>query len=140
MSMHKTPLTQLEEEGLRAHGLPVGTPSQLSDVFRHGVAWALKAQQVGQEPVYLYRRKGLDSWATCDEERYEELASHSLFDVKVCYDALQPAPAQYVASLDQLLPYLGKIPADVGLLNDALVAARPLLEQNTNKEVTPDGK
>lgn len=27
-----------------------------------------------------------------------------------------------------------------GLLNDALVAARPLLEQNTNKEVTPDGK
>lgn len=34
-----------------------------------------------------------------------------------------------VASLDQLLPYLAKVPADVGLLNDALVAARPLLEQ-----------
>ena len=34
-----------------------------------------------------------------------------------------------VESLDQLLPYLAKVPADVGLLNDALVAARPLLEQ-----------
>ena len=34
-----------------------------------------------------------------------------------------------VESLDQLLPYLAKVPADVGLLNDALVAARPLLKQ-----------
>ena len=45
MSMHKKPLTQLEEEGLRAHGLPIGTPSQLSDVFRHGVAWAAAQDQ-----------------------------------------------------------------------------------------------
>ena len=34
-----------------------------------------------------------------------------------------------VESLDQLMPYLAKVPADVGLLNDALVAARPLLKQ-----------
>ena len=47
MSMHKKPLTRLEEEGLRAHGLPIGTPSQLSDVFRHGVAWAA-AQDWGE--------------------------------------------------------------------------------------------
>lgn len=33
-----------------------------------------------------------------------------------------------VASLDQLLPHLSKVPADIGLLNDALVTARPLLE------------
>lgn len=33
-----------------------------------------------------------------------------------------------VESLDQLMPYLAKVPADVGLLNDALVAARPLVE------------
>lgn len=32
-----------------------------------------------------------------------------------------------VASLDQLLPHLGKVPADIGLLNEALCAARPLL-------------
>lgn len=41
MSMHKKPLTRLEEDGLRAHGLFIGTPSQLSDAFRQGVAWAL---------------------------------------------------------------------------------------------------
>jgi hypothetical protein len=33
-----------------------------------------------------------------------------------------------VQSLDQLLPFLGKIPADIGLLNNALVKARPLLD------------
>lgn len=43
MSMHKIPLTPLEEEGLRLHGLPVGTPSQTSDTFRQGVAWALQS-------------------------------------------------------------------------------------------------
>lgn len=40
MSMHKTPLTEIERAGLQAHGLDIGTPSQLSDVFRQGVAWA----------------------------------------------------------------------------------------------------
>lgn len=41
MSMHKIPLTDLELSGLKTHGLSVGTPSQLSDCFRHGVKWAL---------------------------------------------------------------------------------------------------
>lgn len=44
---------------------------------------------------------------------------------------LEQALAKCVASLDQLLPYLAKVPADVGLLNDALMAARPLLEKRT---------
>lgn len=44
MSMHRKPLTKIEEEGLRAHGLAIGTPSQLSDVFRQGITWA-KSQQ-----------------------------------------------------------------------------------------------
>lgn len=43
MSMHLIPLTKLEQEGLDKHGInPDGLPSQLADVFRHGVAWALK--------------------------------------------------------------------------------------------------
>jgi len=41
---------------------------------------------------------------------------------------LRHALTKCVASLDQLLPYLAKVPADVGLLNDALMAARPLVE------------
>ena len=44
MSMHLKPMTPEEESGLRAHGLPVGTPSQLADAFRFGVAWADKAR------------------------------------------------------------------------------------------------
>ncbi len=43
MSMHKIPLTPLEESGLKAHGLGIGTPSQLSDAFRQGVAWAYES-------------------------------------------------------------------------------------------------
>jgi hypothetical protein len=39
------------------------------------------------------------------------------------------ALALCVESLDQLIPYLGKVPADIGLLNDALCAARPLLDK-----------
>jgi len=46
--MHKIPLTQLEEDGLRAHGLDIGSPSQLSDVFRHGIKWAL--EQTAPQP------------------------------------------------------------------------------------------
>jgi len=43
MSMHKKPVTDLEREGLILHGLGryVGKPSQLADVFRQGIAWAL---------------------------------------------------------------------------------------------------
>jgi hypothetical protein len=43
MSMHKIPLTPTEEAGLRAHGLDIGTPSQLSDAFRQGLAWGKNA-------------------------------------------------------------------------------------------------
>lgn len=43
MSLHRVPLPQLAAEGLRLHGLPIGTPSQLSDAFRHGMGWALTA-------------------------------------------------------------------------------------------------
>ncbi|ASK18431.1 hypothetical protein [Halomonas sp. N3-2A] len=42
MSMHKKPLTDLEHRGLHAHCLPIDQPSQLSDAFRAGVAWAGK--------------------------------------------------------------------------------------------------
>lgn len=40
---------------------------------------------------------------------------------------LQAALALCVEALDSLLPHLARVPADIGLINDALVAARPLL-------------
>lgn len=44
MSMHKRPLSLLEREGLEAHKLPIGEPSQLSDAFRSGIEWAICQQ------------------------------------------------------------------------------------------------
>jgi hypothetical protein len=41
MSMHKQPPTEIEKSGLIRHGLTVDQPSQNSDCFRLGVAWAL---------------------------------------------------------------------------------------------------
>lgn len=45
MSMHKKPLTTLEEAGLIAHGLgpDIGRPSMAADLFRIGLAWGRMA-------------------------------------------------------------------------------------------------
>ena len=51
MSMHRIPLTKLEHDGLTAHGLDIGTPSQLSDCFRHGVKWAIDNSVIKWIPV-----------------------------------------------------------------------------------------
>lgn len=40
MSMHKIPLTDIEKDGLNTYKLPVNKPSQNSDCFRIGFAWA----------------------------------------------------------------------------------------------------
>lgn len=63
MSMHKIPLTEIEESGLRAHGLDIGTPSQLSDAFRQGVAWAQKSSSAQQPKLGLAEgdRPGYDA-------------------------------------------------------------------------------
>lgn len=53
MSMHKKPLTELEREGLIAHGLDIGTPSQLSDVFRQGIAFALANAPIVQREGWV---------------------------------------------------------------------------------------
>lgn len=47
MSMHKTPLTDVEREGLEKHGLGqnIGKPSQLADAFRQGVKWGQEQER-----------------------------------------------------------------------------------------------
>lgn len=62
MSMHRIPLTKLEEDGLRAHGLDIGTPSQLSDVFRQGIKWALD-QATKQNSPFIDFNKPLETLA-----------------------------------------------------------------------------
>ena len=48
-------------------------------------------------------------------------------------ESLREALEKTIASLDQLLPYLGKVPADIGLLNDALISGRSALAASGQK-------
>jgi hypothetical protein len=40
---------------------------------------------VVEEPVYMYRRKGFDSWATCERKRFDLLSVHNCFEVDTLY-------------------------------------------------------
>lgn len=53
MSMHRIPLTDIEFNGLKAHGLEIGTPSQLSDVFRQGIRYALDIPTIRNQDIRL---------------------------------------------------------------------------------------
>lgn len=64
--MHKIPLTEIEESGLRAFGLDIGTPSQLSDAFRHGVAWGQRQlNEVSRHGEDVCEKCGGRGWYTC---------------------------------------------------------------------------
>lgn len=43
------------------------------------------------EQIYLYRRKGLSDYATCDRARYVELSQHKLFETMICYASAEAA-------------------------------------------------
>lgn len=87
MSNHKTPLTDLERRGLIAHGLAqrIGKPSQLADVFRAGIAWALAEQPAPaqQEPT-----DSMGMPISCGKPLCSPGDHHPL-----CKLAEQPAPA-----------------------------------------------
>jgi hypothetical protein len=46
---------------------------------------------MSNEQIYLYRRKGLSDYATCDRARYVELSQHKLFETMVCYASAEAA-------------------------------------------------
>ena len=82
-----------------SHGLCGGCAKTAAD------GWALycvecweKAEPVKQEPVYAFRRRGLDDFCTCTKERYEELADMpNLFEVTTFYAA--PIDAKAIRAL-----------------------------------------
>lgn len=45
---------------------------------------------MSNEQIYLYRRKGLSDYATCDRARYVELSQHKLFETMICYASAEP--------------------------------------------------
>lgn len=50
---------------------------------------------VAGEQMFAFRRKGLDDFCTCTEERYAELsAKPNLFETRIFYTAPQPTQAQ----------------------------------------------
>ena len=80
MSMHNILLTAVEEAGLKAHGLAIGTPSQLSDAFRHGVKWANDHSE--DSPLHPQYVAGFKSGAYAARRRME-LNPHTAQRVKI---------------------------------------------------------
>lgn len=62
----------------------------LRDAVREAIAKCGQPAHSG-EPVYAFRRKGLDDFCTCTEKRYAELsAKPNLFETRIFYTAPQP--------------------------------------------------
>lgn len=49
----------------------------------------LEGLEVSSETIYLTRRKGQDDFISCTKERFDELASNSLFEVMTCKQQLK---------------------------------------------------
>ena len=76
--MHKIPLSDIESEGLKAHGLAIRTPSQSTDVFRHGVKWGQEHPPEGyslvpDEPCHIITEKIFLECASSDEIEDDDL-------------------------------------------------------------------
>lgn len=62
---------------------------------------------MNEELIYLYRRKGNESWATCDADRYAELSGNHFFEVRVArhqhdYTALEAECERLMGALTQI--------------------------------------
>ena len=66
-------------------------------------AWEKRVDETAKrvhEPVYAFRRKGLDDFCTCDKRRYDELSGKpDLFEVAVFYTA--PPKREWVGLTDE---------------------------------------
>jgi hypothetical protein len=96
-----------------AAGKEVGTAGSLCD----GMAWLYgrldeheAALKPGGEPVYAFRKKGLDDFCTCDARRYLEFKNKPhMFEVTIFYRAAPPAQAPVPPRLteEEMLPMWG---------------------------------
>ena len=78
---------------IRVYKFETGTPVTALAAIREALA-----EQEKQEPVYAFRRRGLNDFCTCTKERYEELAGMpNLFEVTTFYAApVQPVKQEPV--------------------------------------------
>ena len=89
----------------------VETGNHWQQGYEHARAWVhvqLSCSNIAPQPaptteqaeerVYAFRRKGMDDFCTCDEERYEELSNKPhLFETRIFYTAPQPSPKAQAA-------------------------------------------
>lgn len=72
---------------------PIDPPSAAAQMLTYGHECqdAEASREMVGEPVFAFRRKGLNDFCTCTEEHYEELsAKPNLFEVRVFYTAPPP--------------------------------------------------
>ena len=105
-----------EDEGCPHHGTPhicFSDPSVLDKPFAcetgecpdkslcAGACECLYKAEPVQEPVYAFRRRGLDDFCTCTKERYDELVDKpNLFEVTTFYAAQVSAKREWVDLTD----------------------------------------
>ena len=79
-----------KQTGFDGDGTQPMTADEMRRVTRAVLArWGQPAHS--GEPVYAFRRKGLDDFCTCTEERYAELSTMPhLFETRFFYTAPQP--------------------------------------------------
>lgn len=99
---------------------------QIKDAYRDDFMAMLKAGYA-DESTLAAQNSHLNHLCRVFEGQRDSAVDDACAEASRAFE-LEQALTKCVASLDQLLPYLAKVPADVGLLNDALMAARPLLE------------
>lgn len=86
-------LEKLTESGLWYDGKPAAAElRRLAAVEAERDALKAELERIGSlEPVYAYRRKGLEYFCTCDEARYLELSDkQNLFEVCKFYTMEKP--------------------------------------------------
>lgn len=121
------------EMAVFTHQLPA-LADRIKDAYRDDFMAMLKAGYADESTLSAQNSRLNHLCRVFEEQRDSAVDDSKTWEKRACAEAtrafeLEQALTKCVASLDQLLPYLAKVPADVGLLNEALVAARPLLEK-----------
>ena len=88
-------------------------------------AWA---EPVKQDPVYAFRRRGLDDFYTCTKERYEELADMpNLFEVTTFYAA--PVRTKDL-TYEEVVEIIKDLPFNNSRVMDAMAVIKVYQEKN----------
>jgi hypothetical protein len=107
-----TPSTLVEHLGNLGHEIPawMGDEAELrtkDHVISKGtiavlIYKAMLAELPEAPPVYLYRRKGQDDFATCDHGRFEELSNNHLFETRTVFPSSSFQPYEILTGLKQV--------------------------------------